>query len=44
MPVPEAGAVSLQLYPHDEIDDAVAVVAEPRAQAAVGLPAGPARP
>ena len=40
MPVPEAGAVSLRLYPHDEIDDPVAVVAELRAQAALAAEVG----
>jgi alkanesulfonate monooxygenase SsuD/methylene tetrahydromethanopterin reductase-like flavin-dependent oxidoreductase (luciferase family) len=38
--VPHRGAVSMRLYPHNELDDASAIVEELRAQAALAIDAG----
>jgi alkanesulfonate monooxygenase SsuD/methylene tetrahydromethanopterin reductase-like flavin-dependent oxidoreductase (luciferase family) len=40
VPVPEAGAISLRLYPHNGLDDATAVVDELLAQAALAADVG----
>ena len=40
VPSPDAGAISLRLYPHNELDDPTAIVDELLAQAALASEAG----